>query len=114
VSSPAQPSLCLNCSPAHNRTTQLVGLTVSGAGLWGSYGPLWSMIAQEASSTTDKGSYMAATNGIGTIGGFLGPYAVAAFATRAESFAFFAGCAALSMVFLYGAVKKTKSGLVLW
>ncbi|GMH97651.1 hypothetical protein TrVE_jg9448 [Triparma verrucosa] len=94
-----------------SKTSKLAGLTIAGAGLWGSYGPLWSMISQEASSTTDKGSYMAAVNGIGTIGGFIGPYVVSAFDTRAESFAFFSGCAALSMLILAGAVKDSKSGL---
>lgn len=83
------------------------------------------MIAQEAEATTDKGSYAERSEDVYAQRstfvlttqhhhtGFIRLYVVACFSTRAASFAFFSGCAIFSMLILIGAVKTSRSGLVL-
>jgi ACS family tartrate transporter-like MFS transporter len=94
-----------------DKNVKILCLAIAGAGLWGNYGPMWSMVTQEALSTPDKGAFVAAVNGIGTIGGFIGPYAMACFDTREHSFWFFCGCALMSFVPFWMGCRISKSGL---
>ena len=95
-------------------TVKIAGLAVTGAGLWGNYGPLWSMVTQEATGSEDKGTFIAFCNGFGTIAGMIGPYLVTVFDTREWAFVFFAVVAAFSLGAFLKAVDASKSGLVRW
>ena len=98
------------CALASDKNAKIFGLAVAGAGLWGNYAPMWSIVTAEGLSSADKNSYVALVNGIGTIGGMLGPYAVAAFSTREESFWFFCVCCLAAFPLFKMGCLRTTSG----
>ena len=100
-----------SASVFEGKTAKITGLTIAGAGLWGQYGPLWSLVTEEAVASKDKGTFVAAVNGLGNVGGFIGPYVITLFATKEASYIFFCVMCTFCLVPFNLALQMSKSGL---
>lgn len=69
------------------------------------------MIGEEAVKSPDRGSYVALVNGLGGLGGFVGPYIITLFKPK-ESSLMWLGLVVMCSVVPSALVKKKKMGQI--